>query len=162
MAMYKKEKIMGLTTMLLVIALDQLSKWWILARTLIPPGQSPTEIFPFFNIVLVWNYGISFGIFAANRQPFLLTLMSLVIIAILMIWLMKNTSLRTALALGSIMGGALGNVVDRLRFEAVVDFMDFHIGAYHWPAFNIADSCIFIGVVVLSVSSMFTSDTKQP
>ena len=142
--------------MLLVIALDQWSKWLILESILLPPDHNPVQVAPFFNIVLVWNYGISFGIFAGHRQPLLLVIMSAAIIAILLLWLAKNTSTFTACALGFIMGGAIGNVIDRLRFGAVVDFLDFHIDNYHWPAFNIADSCIFIGVVVLCSLSMLT------
>jgi len=160
MSVNKKLTALGLAIMCLIIALDQLSKWLILAKIVIPPEHSVIEIAPFFNIVLVWNYGISFGLFAADRQPLLLVVMSAVILFILLLWLMKNTSLLTACAVGSIMGGAIGNVLDRLRFEAVVDFLDFHIGPHHWPAFNIADSCIFIGVVLLCSSGMFTSDHK--
>ena len=156
----KRLILLALAITVAVIVCDQLSKWLILQKILIPPEHPPLEVVSFFNIVLVWNYGISFGIFAAHRQPLLLTAMSLVILIILLAWLWRNTSLLTACALGSIMGGAIGNVIDRLRFEAVVDFLDFHIGTYHWPAFNIADSCIFIGVVLLCGSSMFSSDDK--
>jgi signal peptidase II len=151
----------AMAIMALVIALDQLSKWLILDKVLIPPEHSPLTVAPFLNIVLVWNYGISFGIFSSHRQPLLLTLMSVAIIGILLVWLYKNTSRLTAYALGSVIGGALGNVIDRLRFEAVVDFLDFHAGKYHWPAFNVADSCIFIGVVLLCGSSMFTSPSNS-
>lgn len=161
MIAHKKYTATALAIMLSVLVLDQFSKWLILEKILIPPEHSPLEVFSFFNLVLVWNYGISFGIFAQHRQPLLLTLMSGVIIGILLLWLYRNTSLLTACALGCIMGGAIGNVVDRLRYDAVVDFLDFHVGNYHWPAFNIADSAIFIGVVLLCSSSMFVSDDKQ-
>lgn len=146
----------GLLIAGLVIVLDQLSKWLVLAKIAIPP-HSNMELLPFFNIVLVWNYGISFGMFAADRQPLLLVLMSAAIVLVLLAWLGRNTSKLQAVALGLVIGGALGNVIDRLRFEAVVDFLDVHLGSYHWPAFNIADSCIFIGVVLLCGGGMFTS-----
>ncbi len=135
-----------------VLLLDQLSKWLMLG--ILPPDRPSLEITPFFNLALVWNSGISFGMLAAQRLPLFLTALSLVIVAILLKWLYKNSSWRVALALGSIIGGALGNVIDRLRFQAVVDFLDVHIGHYHWPAFNIADSAIFIGVVVLCAGSI--------
>ena len=120
------------------------------------------EVTSFFNLALVWNYGVSFGMFAVLRQPLMLSGLSVAIICILLIWLTKNLSKLIAVALGLVIGGAIGNIVDRLRFGAVTDFLDFHIGTYHWPAFNIADSCIFIGVVLLCASSMFTPNTSKP
>ena len=144
----------GIILALLVIGLDRLSKLWLL-DFFAGPNAHTVELLPFFNLVLVWNYGISFGMLAERPQPLLLTLASLLIVSILLIWLYKNTHFLTSLGLGLVIGGASGNIIDRLSFGAVVDFLDFHIGNYHWPAFNIADSCIFIGVVLLCVSSMF-------
>ena len=120
------------------------------------PDHPVVEVTPFFNLVMVWNYGISFGMFAGSRQPAILIACSAIILGILAVWLYKNSSKLVACALGCVIGGAAGNVIDRLRFGAVADFLDFHIGPYHWPAFNIADSSIFIGVVLLCISSMFT------
>ena len=136
-----------------VFLLDQLSKW-LLLKAIPSPNHSAIEITPFFNLALVWNHGISFGMFAARNQPFLLIALSLGITCILLAWLYKNTSWLVACALGGIIGGAIGNVTDRLRFGAVIDFFDAHIGHYHWPAFNIADSAIFIGVVLLCAGSI--------
>lgn len=154
--MSKRYVFLGLAVMLAVIALDQGSKWALLE--LIPsPDQPPVTLAPFFDLVLVWNTGISFGLFSGHRRPTLLIAVSLAIIAILLVGLYKNSSPWMAAALGLVIGGAMGNVIDRLRFGAVADFFDAHIGPYHWPAFNIADSCIFIGVVVLCASSMFTT-----
>ena len=137
-----------------VLLLDQLSKWLVL--DVMNPDRRLIEILPWFNLALVWNRGISFGMFASHNQPVLLVVLSLAIVWILLRWLCKNVSWLVSLALGLIIGGAIGNVVDRLRFGAVVDFFDAHIGAYHWPAFNIADSAIFIGIVLLCLNGMFT------
>src|SRR5437868_11829956 len=99
---------------------------------------------PFFNLVMVQNTGISFGVFSGPHtlpmQALILTGFSLVISVILLIWLYNNTSRLVACALGAVIGGALGNVIDRLYYGAVADFFDFHIDIYHWPAFNVADS----------------------
>jgi len=138
-----------------VLLLDRLSKWLLLG--IIPsPSHPPIELTPFFNLAMVWNHGISFGLFASHHHPFFIIMPLLLIIAILLIWLYKNSSPRVACALGFVIGGAISNIIDRLRFGAVADFFDAHIGHYHWPAFNIADSAIFIGVVLLCLSSMFT------
>lgn len=150
--------IVGLVVALVVLVLDQLSKWLVVTR-LVTPEQPVVEVFPFFHLVMVWNHGISFGMFAAFRQPMVLTAVSVIIVGILLIWLHKNTSMLLACALGLIIGGAVGNMWDRLHYGAVVDFLDFAIAGYHWPAFNIADSAIFIGVVLLSFSSMFMPET---
>jgi len=143
-----------------VFLLDQVSKW-LLLRIIPSPSSPPIELTSFFNLALVWNHGISFGMFAAHRHPFPLIALSLVIVVILLKWLYKNSSRWIAVALGCIIGGAVGNVVDRLRFGAVVDFFDAHIGPYHWPAFNIADSAIFIGVVLLCASSIMNPMSKS-
>ena len=149
------------TLLLFIISLllDQWSKGAILDAAFNP--QNPVmELTPFFNLVLVWNKGVSFGLFASQNQPVVLTVISAIIVIILLIWMIKNESKLIAIALGLVIGGAVGNSIDRLRFGAVTDFLDFHLGTYHWPAFNIADSCIFIGVVLLCISSMFTPTTN--
>ena len=144
----------------LSFALDQWSKWALLEH--MRGAQYPfIEITSFFDVVLVWNTGISFGMFSGGNQPLIFTAISSVVIVILLGWLAKNPSKLMACAIGSIVGGAIGNVIDRLRFGAVTDFLDFHIGNYHWPAFNIADACIFIGVVLLCAGSM-VSERIEP
>lgn len=138
----------------LALGLDQWSKLAILADPTVSQHQA-IEVTSFFNLVLVFNHGVSFGMFAAQKQPLLLTILALGIIALLLRWLWKTPSYLLALGVGFTVGGALGNVIDRVRYGAVVDFLDVHLGTLHWPAFNIADSFVFIGVVVLSVHSMF-------
>ena len=93
--------------------------------------------------------------------PYLLSLLSLTIIIILFIWLAKEKNSYSALALGAIIGGASGNVFDRLYYGAVVDFLDFHISTWHWPAFNFADSAICLGVFVLILTSFHSVKDKK-
>lgn len=152
--------ITALLIAVVIIMFDQLSKWAILEHVL-SPERPGIEITSFFNIVMVWNYGVSFGLFAGHRKPLILTAISLAIVLVLLIWLARNHDRLTAWAIGIVIGGAIGNVIDRLRFGAVADFLDFHIGTYHWPAFNIADSAIFIGVVLLVLSGMFKGDKND-
>lgn len=152
--MRHKHLFFGLFIAALALMLDQLSKWILLEKVGMLT-RPPMEITPFFNLAMVWNRGISFGMFSDYNQPFILIFLSLAITAVLLKWLHKADSRFLAAALGITIGGALGNVVDRLRFGAVADFFDFHLMGYHWPAFNVADSCIFIGVVILCLESMF-------
>lgn len=150
---------LGLFTALLTLALDQATKWVMLSMVNIA-GRPPIEVTGFFDLVMVWNHGISFGMFSGTSQPMIFIGVSGIIMIILLSWLARSTSFYTAFALGNILGGAAGNVIDRLRFGAVADFFDFHLGIYHWPAFNIADSTIFIGVVLLCAGSMFSKSPK--
>lgn len=149
----------GLAVAGAALALDQVSKWYILHEVALPFHNS-IEITPFFSLSMVWNQGISFGMLSKYNQPVLLIALAAVISTTLLAWLYRAPSRFIATALGLVLGGATGNIIDRVRFNAVVDFLDFHIGDYHWPAFNIADSTIFIGVVLLCASSMFTPSPK--
>jgi len=111
----------------------------------------------FLNFALVWNKGVTFGLFNKNTQhflPYILIGVAALILFLLGRWLWRTGSTPVALALGAIMGGAIGNVIDRLRYGAVVDFLDFHYGTYHWYAFNIADAAIVTGVALLLLDGM--------
>lgn len=151
----------GLALALAVIVLDQLSKWYIVAVVMAPPRV--IEVTPFFNIVLTWNRGVSFGMLGgeAGAGSWLLSIVAVVIVGALAIWLRRADRPILAVALGLVIGGALGNVVDRLRLGAVADFLDFHAGGYHWPAFNLANSAITVGVVALVVPTLFAG-RKMP
>lgn len=146
---------LGIVWAVVVAVLDQISKYAILEYVMAPPR--PIEVTPFFNIVLAWNRGVSFGMFGheSDLGPILLTLLAVAISIGLLIWMWRAEDKLTALALGLIVGGAVGNVIDRVRFQAVTDFLDFHAFGYHWPAFNVADSGICIGAGILIVSSLF-------
>ena len=141
-----------------ILVSDQITKWLIL--DLFSDAERPYFVITsFFNIVLAWNRGISFGMFndgdvwAGN----VLIGLTLVIATGLAVWLMRVETRPSAVALGLIIGGAVGNVIDRFRFGAVTDFLDLHVLGYHWPAFNIADSAIVIGAIVLMWESLFVS-----
>ncbi len=144
----------GLLTSLLVLIVDQMSKLWIVYDVMDPPRA--IEIAPFFNVVMVWNKGASFGMFATDSPStqYLLSAIAAVICIVLFLWLRKATTGWLAIALGAVIGGALGNVVDRLRFGAVADFLDFHAAGYHWPAFNVADIAITVGVGMLVLDGL--------
>jgi signal peptidase II len=147
----------ALVAAVLVAALDQASKWWIVAKLMQPPRVVPLT--PFLDLVLVHNRGITFGLFNSEGalQPLVFTALAVVIAAGLLVWLKGVTRCWVAAAIGAILGGAIGNVLDRLRLGAVVDFIDAHIGAWHWPAFNVADSAISVAVVLIAVDALFSA-----
>jgi signal peptidase II len=133
----------------LVVALDQLSKWAVLGH--FAPGER-RALGEFFNMVLVFNKGAAFSFLADApgwQTPVLVTfaLVAAAMVSVLIVRSPRRRALCTGLAL--ILGGALGNVIDRLRFGSVVDFLDFHALGWHWPAFNVADSAICVGAVLL-------------
>jgi signal peptidase II len=108
------------------------------------------KVFDFFSLVYVWNKGVSFGMFnELKNSHIILSSLQFSIVVVLFFWLYKNQNLHRTFAISFIIGGALGNVCDRVKNGAVADFLDFYIGNYHWPAFNLADSFVFIGVMIL-------------
>jgi signal peptidase II len=146
----------GLATAGVVVILDQLSKAAILAFF---AGRALGEreiVTSFFNLVLTYNRGISFGLFGggAGLNVLFFSLVAAAIVAVLIFWLTRVASPFLAVAIGLIIGGAVGNVIDRVRLGAVVDFLDFHVGQLHWPAFNVADSAICIGVAALLLDGL--------
>lgn len=159
--MTRRLPLLGLGIAALVCALDQLSKWWIVADVMNP--LRILEITPFFNIVLVRNRGASFGMLNNGGEwgPWLLTALAFAIGVGLLAWLWRARSVWVAVALGMILGGAVGNVIDRLRFGAVIDFLDAHWGDLHWPAFNLADSAISVGVVILLADALIGRGGKS-
>ena len=148
----------GLSIAALVLVLDQLSKWWVVGTVMQPPRIIPVT--PFFNLVLGWNRGISFGLFHGDSafNVWGLPAIALIIVAFLLVWLWRSTDALLSVAIGLIVGGALGNVIDRIRYGAVADFLDFHALGYHWPAFNLADTGIAIGAALLIYDSLFGGD----
>lgn len=133
-----------------LIVADQVTKWMI-TRTLVLHQQIPVT--GFFNITHVLNPGGAFGMFAGSsplvRQFFFLFVSTLVSVAL--IWFYTRTAPThrvLSMGLAAIFGGAVGNLIDRFRFGKVVDFLDFYIGNWHWPAFNVADSAICVGMAV--------------
>ena len=147
---------LGLILAVVVFALDQISKPWILS--VFEDRFQAIEVSPFFNLVLVYNRGVSFGMFTNDlaHGPYLLAGMAVAIAAGVW-WFLLRRAEKTimAIAAGLIIGGAFGNALDRLLYGAVVDFLDFHVAGYHWPAFNIADCAIVVGAAVLVFDGLF-------
>ncbi len=165
---------------LVVIGLDQASKWFVMETMLRAKSESPDfwtwfttrdmiDFFadqqekykqvvfnPWLNFTMVWNKGISFGMFGGGqgKMPVLFIALSLMISMGLLIWLVLARTKMLFLALPLIIGGAIGNVCDRVRFGAVADFIDVHLGDRHWPAFNVADACVCIGAFFLILDTI--------
>lgn len=159
------------------VAFDQLSKWFMTEKILrpaadivMPPlkffewyAHAPArlafvkiEVTSFFNFVMVWNQGISFGLFNKDSTsgPFILMAIAVIICAIFLAIFLKTNNMLQRLGIIMILAGAIGNLIDRIRFGAVIDFLDFHVAGYHWPAFNIADSLVCLGVGILLIQEL--------
>ena len=139
----------GLITALAAVVSDQASKalvFGFLAET-----QPVVAVTPFFNLVSAWNTGVRFSMFdnLGGAGVYILSAFSLVVVGFLLYWLSREKTLLMQVSLGMVIGGAIGNVIDRVRIGAVFDFLDVHFGGYHWPAFNLADSFICIGAVLI-------------
>ena len=144
---------MALALAALVFGLDQTHKWWML-NVLDIDGRQPLALTPFFDLVLVWNKGVSYGLFRSHEQGFLIAL-SLVITALLWIWTCRMERPLPAFSLAIIIGGALSNALDRAVHGGVADFFHFHLGSFSWYIFNIADVAIVAGVLILLYESLF-------
>src|SRR5258708_7452982 len=137
-----------------VLILDQLSKLWIIAR--FPTINASERVTDFFDLVRVANRGVSFGLFNndAAINAIIFSLLAAAIVVALVVWLFRAPGYLLPAAIGLVIGGAIGNVADRLRLGSVVDFLDFHLGAWHWPAFNVADAAICIGVGLMLIDGL--------
>ncbi|GGB02517.1 signal peptidase II [Agarivorans gilvus] len=146
----------------LVFALDQLTKLAI-AKTF--DLYESVAITPFFNLVSVRNYGAAFSFLsdAGGWQRWFFTAIAVVVSALLLWWMKKTPAEQKlpAIAYALVLGGAIGNVFDRIVFGYVIDFLDFYVGSYHWPSFNIADSAICIGAVLLVLDSFLSPKAKD-
>jgi signal peptidase II len=154
--MAHRRAFIGFYTMAFVGLVDQLTKWLVLDR--LNDVYRTITVTPFLNLVLVWNKGVTFGLLNVDGQrylPYFLIGVASVIVFFLARWLLRTSSSAVALALGAIMGGAVSNnLIDRLHYGAVVDFLDFHYQNYHWYAFNVADAAIVMGVALLLIDGM--------
>jgi signal peptidase II len=135
-----------------VVVLDQVTKAIVIAK--IPLYRTIPVIRGFFDLTHLQNTGAAFGVFAAagSARPLLVTLLAVAVFAAVLVWSLTTTPDHRLLqtALGLIMGGAVGNLVDRVRFSAVTDFLRFYVDRWEWPSFNVADSAISVGVVLLA------------
>ena len=150
----------GLPVTVLALILDQVTKVLVYDRLWQPPRR--VELLGFLDLVPVENRGISFGLFQGqgNTGVWLISAFALTVSLGLGFWMSRVSRRWPALALGLIIGGALGNVIDRLRFGWVIDFIDFHVSTWHWPAFNIADTAITVGVGILLIDGLFGTAKK--
>jgi len=144
--------------MALILTLDQITKQIFLNLI---REHGTIELLPFFNLVLVFNKGVSFGMFAEANARHVLIAFTLVMIVILSVWLFKEKHIRLRFALAAVIAGAIGNVIDRIFVGAVIDFLDFHAFGWHYPAFNIADSSIVLGIAYLLFDSLFLEPKRQ-
>ena len=150
----------GLLVAVAILVVDQASKWWIL-EVLNLPFLRQVVLLPVLSLTMVWNRGVTFGLLSGfgDWGYLVLTAISLVVVAALGVWLRRAESRMAAIAIGAIVGGAIGNVIDRLRFGAVVDFIHAHVdtpwGEYSWYVFNVADAAIVCGVVALIIDSQW-------
>ena len=145
----------------LVVILDQISKWVALEN--IRFGET-IYVAPFWNWVLTFNPGAAFSFLADQPgwQRWLFTVLALAVSGWIAFELRRHPEQKLlSLALALIMGGALGNVIDRMRFGAVVDFIQWHAAGYYWPAFNVADSAITVGAILLVFSTLTAANKKE-
>ena len=152
---------LGIIAGIVTLVLDQASKYWLLYVFDIG-NRGAVRVTPFFDLVLAWNIGISFGWFQNDSQIAQMSLMAVKAIAViaLAIWMARSRTVMAAVALGLIIGGAIGNAIDRLVYGAVVDFALFHVqiggNTYNWYVFNLADAAIVAGVMALLYDSFVT------
>ena len=142
-----------------ILVLDQLTKAMALRR--LAPGVPAPVLEGLFSLTLVMNPGLAFGMLSGAPDGWrwiagVLSLVALAILSVIAARLLPTGGAWTALSLGLVFGGAAGNLIDRVRFGAVVDFLDFYWRGYHWPAFNVADSAITVGVALLALRMMLT------
>lgn len=156
----RRQRIIGLAAATAVLLLDQATKTSALSASGGSSGWS-IEVLPFFNFVLVRNTGVSFGLLGNGAVPWwTLSVLALAVCAFLLRWLWRERNLLVSAGLGLIVGGALGNVLDRWQHGAVTDFLDFHVAGWHWPSFNLADVGIVCGVAAILIDSFSPRDEE--
>lgn len=145
----------GIGMALAILVVDQISKWWVL-EVFDLPARVSVPVLSWLNLTMVWNRGITFGLLSSDSawSAVVLAAVALAVVAALAVWLWQAERLAVALALGAVAGGAVGNVIDRIRFGAVVDFVHAHAWGWSWYVFNVADAAIVCGVGLLLLDSM--------
>lgn len=153
--------IWGIVVAIFALVADQLSKYYM--ETDLLEGHSEIIVTSFFSFVRAWNTGVSFSMFNDGGTIGVIVLSTFAALVVLMLlWWMKGEEDQISrIGLGLIIGGAIGNIVDRIMYGAVFDFLDFHIGEYHWPAFNLADSFICIGAIIIVMSGLWKNRKKE-
>ena len=151
----------GLAAAFFVAIFDQVSKWFIVHEVMDPP--TTIKILPIFDIVLVFNRGISFGMLTQHGQlgVLMLIVLAVVIIIALLYWLSRLPHTYMGISLGMIIGGAIGNVIDRVYYGHVIDFLHFHWHRFSFPAFNVADSFITLGAIFIVLENILSPQRKM-
>ena len=179
--LHSSKPVVGFSIAIDILILDQISKWLVLEYVLkehvqpnglrlglwewltTTPPRLPhvsVDVLPFFNLTMVWNEGISFGLFQGSGV-WILSAIAIVIAALFSYWLTKATGWVQTISLGMVRGGAIGNVFDRARFGGVADFLDFHVMGWHSPAFKVADCAIVVGIALLVFDGVFLEDKRN-
>lgn len=145
----------GITMAVAVYGADRLSKWLVLE--VLELTEQPDPFGPVFNLVLVRNTGVSFGMLQNDLSigRWLLVAFALAVVVALLVWLARSRGVLLAVALGMVIGGAAGNVTDRIIWGYVVDFLNFHVGDWHFPVFNVADAAIVCGFGLIVLDGLF-------
>jgi signal peptidase II len=169
--------LLGLLVAAVAVVVDQVSKYVIVEHILRPEGITGTPyltgkiipLIPFFQLRMAWNEGISFSMFNSGESHMVAILLTVQIaITALLLWFLRSLESRwLQVACGLVIGGALGNIIDRAMFGAVADFIDFYVGDWHFPTFNVADSCISVGAAMWLLDAVLSrphdaSQTKDP
>jgi signal peptidase II len=155
----------GVGTAIVVVGIDQVGKHVLLEHFgEVACVDRHERVTAFFDLVLTCNRGMSFGLFNTGEglSVPLFSIAAVAIVVILLVWLSRVHSDILASAIGMIIGGAIGNVIDRLRFGGVVDFLYFHVGSWYWPAFNFADSAICLGVLTMLFEGLLARRRGPP
>jgi len=156
----------GLGIAVVTVFVDQASKFWLLDVFNLE-DRTRVAVAPFLDLVVIWNTGISYGLFQEQGLSALWALLAFKVVAVILlwIWLARSSSRLTAAALGLIIGGAVGNAVDRLHWPGVMDFVLFHVDTAHWRfnwyVFNLADAAIVVGVFALLYGSLGVRDAAK-
>ena len=151
----------GLLAAAIVLAADQASKYWIV-NVLDLPSLGSVELLPWLNLTMVWNQGVTFGLLRQGSVTgtYVLAGVSMLVVCFLLAWMARAERVLLAVALGAVAGGAIGNVLDRLRFGRVVDFIHAHAFGYSWYVFNVADAAIVCGVGVLILDGLLPQRSR--
>ena len=155
-----RNRLFGLMLAATIFVADQAAKAWVIGPLALRQVRN-IEVLPFFDLTYVENRGISLGLFSASSMEmrWILVAVTALIAIVVVVWLLRERLLGDILGLGLILGGALGNIVDRYQLGYVIDYADLHIGEFRpFLVFNIADACITIGVVIILVRSLFFAE----
>lgn len=155
-------KIVYFSIAIITIVIDQITKW-IASNNL--AMHDPVPVMPSFNFTLMHNYGAAFSFLsdAGGWQRWFFTIVAAVISVVLVVWIVRLKAHEKWLGIGLslVLGGAIGNLIDRVSYGYVVDFIQWYYDRFYWPAFNIADSAIFVGTGILLLSTFFTKEEPE-